>query len=215
MSSLPVLVLCDDYWHPARTARTGLAPLAAEGFAFDWIEDAREWSAERMAEYPAVLLTKSNNVSQVDNRPWVTKDVELAFHEYIRNGGGLLVIHSGSTGYGELPTLRALLGGVFASHPPQCPVAVEPVRSHPVTSGVTPFTVFDEHYFMSLDDTAAHVILTTTSEYGVQPGGWTRSEGDGRVCLLTPGHNLDVWLHPCYQTLIRNGLRWCGRVGEP
>jgi type 1 glutamine amidotransferase len=86
-----------------------------------------------------------------------------------------------------------------------------------VTAGITSFTVFDEHYFMHLDDAGAEIFLTTTSEYGAQPGGWTRYEGDGRVCLLTPGHNLDVWLHACYQALIGNALRWCGnmeRTGE-
>ena len=54
------------------------------------------------------------------------------------------------------------------------------------------------------------VFLTTSSEHGDQPGGWTRVEGADRVCLMTPGHILEVWLHPSYQALIRNGLRWCG-----
>jgi type 1 glutamine amidotransferase len=207
-----VLVLCDDYWHPARTARAGLAPLEAQGFEFDWIEDARERSAERMAAYPLVVLTKSNNVSSADRTPWVTPEVESAFREHVRTGAGLLVVHSGSAEYSELPVLRALLGGVFSSHPPQCPITLQPHTAHPVTAGITPFTVFDEHYFMDLDDPGAEVFLTTSSEHGTQPGGWTRSEGDGRVCLLTPGHNLDVWLHPGYQALIHNALRWCGKI---
>ena len=58
------LVLCDDYWHPAAVAREGLDTLQAKGeFAFDWIEDANEWSAEKMAGYPVVVLVKSNNES--------------------------------------------------------------------------------------------------------------------------------------------------------
>jgi type 1 glutamine amidotransferase len=206
------LVLCGDYWHPPRNAGAGLAPLQAEGFALDWVEDARDWSPERMAEYPVVVFAKSNNVSSADRTPWVTGEVELAFREYVREGGGLLAVHSGSAEYGEAPVLRALLGGVFASHPPQCPVTVQPSATHPVTAGVTAFTVFDEHYFMDLDDPGAVVILITTSEHGAQPGGWVRSEGAGRVCLLTPGHNLEVWLHPCYQALLRNALRWCGKM---
>ena len=206
------LVLCDDYWHPAHTPRAGLAPLAADGFEFDWIENAREWSAERMASYPVVVLTKSNNVSAADRTPWVTPEVEAAFRDYVAAGGGLLVIHSGSADYSETPVLRALLGGVFASHPPQCQVTIRPQGEHPVTAGTAPYTVFDEHYFMELDDPAANVFLTTTSEHGVQPGGWTRTEGKGRVCLLTPGHNLDVWLHPCSQALFRNALRWCAKM---
>ncbi len=204
------LVLCDDYWHPARTARAGLAPLEDAGFAFDWIEHAGDWSAQRMAAYPVVILTKSNNVSSSDRSPWVTDEVQAAFRAYVRSGKGLLVIHSGSADYQELPVLRSVLGGVFASHPPQCPVTVVPREGHPLAAGSTPFTLQDEHYMMELDDTQADVFVTTTSEHGTQPGGWTRTEGAGRVCMLTPGHNLPVWLHPTYQTLIHNALRWCG-----
>ena len=208
------LVLCDDYWHPAHIPRAGLAPLEHSGFEFDWIEQADEWSAARMAEYPLVLLTKANNISATDQQPWVTPAVEQAFLEYVRNGNGLLAIHSGTAGYTETPVLRGLLGGVFVSHPPQCMVTVEPRSNHPLTAGSAAFTLKDEHYHVALDDTQADVFLTTTSEHGAQPAGWTRHEGAGHVAVLTPGHNLEVWLHPDYQTLIGNALRWCGGMAS-
>ena len=208
-----VLVLCDDYWHPARTPRAGLAPLAASGFVFEWIENAGDWSAERMAEFPAVLLTKSNDVSASDRTPWMTPDVEAAFAAYVRGGGGLLTVHSGLAGYADTPVLRGLLGGVFASHPPQCPVTVAPAPDHPLAAGSAPFTLTDEHYMMDMSDAPGEIFLTTTSEHGAQPAGWARAEGSGRVVALTPGHNLEVWLHPAYQALIANTLRWCGGMG--
>lgn len=37
------------------------------------------------------------------------------------------------------------------------------------------------------------------------------ARGAGRVCVLTPGHNPEVWSCPSFQALLRNGLRWCGR----
>ena len=205
------LVICDDHWHPARTARGGLGALGECGFEFDWIENAGEWSAERMAGYPLVLLTKSNNISADDQGHWVTEDVQEAFVEYVRRGGGLLVIHSGTV-YAQVPVLRSLIGGAFIRHPKQCPVTVEPQEGHPLTVGSTPFTLVDEHYMMELDDTHADVFMTTTSEHGTEPGGWTRIEGEGRVCVLTPGHNLDVWQHPSFQTLLCNALRWCSKT---
>lgn len=204
------LVLCDDYWHPARTVRAGLTPLADAGFTFDWIEDAREWSAARLADYPVVILTKANNVSAADRTEWVTPEVEEGFRDYVRGGGGLLAIHSGTVGYRETPILRALLGGVFEQHPPQCDVTIAPHGDHAPTTGLAPFTVRDEHYHMALDATDATLFLDTTSEHGGQPGGWTREEGAGRVCVLTPGHNVEVWLHPTFQALLTNALRWCG-----
>ena len=206
-----VLVICDDRWHPAATIRAGLKPLEDE-HSLDWIENATDWSAARMAEYPVVLLTKSNNVSSADESPWVTPEVEEAFHSYVRGGNGLLVIHSGSAGYSDTPVLRSLLGGVFERHPPQCDVTVKPDAGHALTAGTDSFTVRDEHYLMALDDQQADVFMTTVSEHGEQPGGWTRMEGAGRVCMLTPGHNLEVWHVPAYEQLIRNALRWTGRL---
>ncbi len=208
------LVLCDDHWHPARTPRAGLAPLADAGFTFDWVEDAREWSAARMADYPVVILTKANEVSAADRAPWMTPEVEGAFGAFVRDGGGLLAIHSGTAGYRETPILRALLGGVFVQHPAQCDVTIAPRGEYPLTAGLAPFTIRDEHYHMAFDAADATRFLDTTSEHGTQPGGWTREEVTGRVCVLTPGHNVEVWLHPTYQALLGNTLRWCGAGGQ-
>ena len=78
-----ILVLCDDRWHPARVPREGLSALKDKGFAFDWIEDARAWSPERMADYPLVILTKSNHVSSSDHNGWMTDDVTGGLTAYI------------------------------------------------------------------------------------------------------------------------------------
>ena len=209
---MKVLVLCDDYWHPARIPREGLGALTATEFAFDWIEDAREWSPETMMRYPLVILTKSDNITAADRTVWMTDTVQAAFSEYVRKGNGLLAIHSGVAGYEQKLLLRSLLGGVFTHHPDQCPVTVTPRAGHALTAGSSPFTLKDEHYFMALDDAGADVFTTTNSEHGEQPGGWRRVEGSGRVAVLTPGHNLEVWLQPSFQTLVRNCLRWCSGV---
>jgi type 1 glutamine amidotransferase len=209
-----VLVLCDDRWHPAQTPRAGLAPLTGAGFCFDFVEHASAWSAALMDAYPVVLLTKSDNTSSTDWSPWVTPAVEAAFAAYVRRGGGLLVVHSGTAGYGASPVLLPLIGGVFHHHPAQCSVTVEPQPGHPLTAGVAAFTEVDEHYFVNFDAVDAELFLTTTSEHGTQPAGWTRQEGEGRVCVLTPGHTLAVWLQPDFQSLLRRALTWCARTSS-
>ena len=206
---MKVLVICDDYYHPAKVVRDGLAVMGDDAFQFDIIENAAAWSAAKMADYPVVLFAKSNDISAAEREPWVTDEVEAAFAGYVQAGGGLLAVHSGTASYTEKPVLRALLGGVFTHHPKQCPVTVEPKAGHPLVAGVESFTLKDEHYHMALDDKDADVFMTTTSEHGTQPGGWTRQEGEGRVCVLTPGHNVEVWQHPSFQTLLRNTLNWC------
>lgn len=207
-----VLVLCGDHWHPPGTARQGLQALAGTEFTFDWVEDAREWRPEGMMSYPAVILTKSNNVSATDQAGWMTDAVQDVFSSYVHQGHGLLAIHSGTAEYEQKPVLRGLLGGVFSHHPEQCPVTMIPHAGHPLCAGSGPFTLQDEHYFMTLDDPRADVYLTTASVNGEQPGAWRRMVGSGRTAVLTPGHNLEVWLHPSFQALLRNSLRWCGNL---
>jgi type 1 glutamine amidotransferase len=167
-----------------------------------------------MVEYPLVVLVKSNHVSETDERPWITYKIQEAFSDYVHQGNDLLVVHSGLAGYEQMPILRGLIGGTFVEHPDQCPVTVEPKEGHPLTIGSTSFTLIDEHHFITLDDVQAGIFMTTVSERGSQPGGWTRIEGDGRVCVLSPSHNLEGWLHFSFQTLLLNALRWCSKSQE-
>ena len=209
---MKTLVVCGDYWHPAQIAREGLGALSRIECTFDYIEDARDLSPDFMTTYPLVILTKSDNVSSTDRTGWMTYDMQAAFADYVRGGNGLLAIHSGTAEYDQKPILRSLLGGVFTRHPEQCPVTVTPHVGHPLCEGLAPFTLKDEHYFMAMDDPEVDLFVTTTSAHGEQPGAWRRVEGSGRVAVLTPGHNLEVWLHPSFQALLINCLRWCGRL---
>lgn len=201
---MKALVLIDDRWHPAAIPREGLAGLGD----FDWIEDGREWSAEKMAAYPVVVLVKANHISATDTTPWADDAVGAAFENYVKSGRGLLVVHSGGSGYEMIPSMRGIPAGAFAHHPPQCPVTVEPVAGHPLCECVEAFTETDEHYFMHFDDPSADVFLRSRSEHGIQPAGWTREIGKGRVCMITPGHNLEVWLNPAFRRLLENALAW-------
>src|SRR5687767_13976044 len=209
---MKTLVLCDDYWHPAWIPQEGLGALNGTDFSFDFVADARDWSPDIMMQYPLVILTKSNHVSSADQSEWMTDTAQAAFADYVRNGNGLLAIHSGTAEYDRKPVLGSLLGGIFAHHPEQCPVTVTPLAGHPLSIGSDPFTLKDEHYFMTMDDSAADVFVTSPSEHGEEPGAWRRMEGRGRVSVLTPGQNLEVWLHPSFQALLLNSLRWCGRL---
>jgi uncharacterized protein len=207
---MKVLVFCDDLYHPAATVRAGLAPLTTAGpFAFDWVENPAGWDPRQLSGYDAALLSKSNVCSATDKTPWLAGPAESALRVFVQTGGGLLAVHSGTASYKDAPGVRALLGGVFDRHPPPCLVMVEPRVGHALAAGVSaPFTVHDEHYQMIMDDPAADVFLYTRSAHGVQPAGWTRPEGSGRVAVLTPGHFPEVWLHAGMQCLLTNALRW-------
>ena len=210
-SPIHILVLCDDAWHPGKTIRRGLNALAEPRFKFEFLADGNEWSPALMQNFPIVIVAKANHLCSTNKTPWLITDSQVAFKHFVQQGGGLLFIHAG-TCYKDLPEMRGVTGGAFMSHPDQCPIILEPKLDHPLTKGVNSFTEKDEHYIMTLDDAAADVFLYSRSEHGVQPAGWTRTEGAGRVCVLTPGHNVEVWLQTPFQRLLLNALRWTAKL---
>ena len=203
------LVFCDDSAHPASLTRDGLAALGQPGLQIDWVEDPAGWSTDSLNQYPLVIFSKANNRSRADHEPWASEETGQAFVDYVAGGSGLLVLHSGTALYDNTPSFCSLMGGKFTGHPPQCPVTVAPFIGHPLAAGSTSFTLMDEHYMMEMNDPDVDIFLHSESEHGSQPAGWTRTEGRGRVCVLTPGHNPEVWRHPSFQALLRNSLDWC------
>jgi type 1 glutamine amidotransferase len=210
--SARTLALCDDAWHPGEVARRGMEKLGAGGFAFEFLEDGTAWSPGRLAECPVIVLAKANMVSSRDKRPWLTPDSQPALPDHVRRGNSLMVVHAGVSRYDGLPLVHNQIGGAFLWHPPPCLVNIEPKAGHALTAGVSPFTIPDEHYFVLLDAVNADVFLHSRSGHGLQPAGWTRQEGRGRVWVLNPGHNVEVWLHPPFQVLLLNSLRWAAKL---
>lgn len=196
-----VAVVCGDRWHPAEVIHQGLLPLMDDDIALDFFTDTSDWSRERMQQYDVFVLARDNG--------WVTDTVGQDLRDYVRQGGGLLICHSGTVGCRETHGLLALVGGVFLHHPHPCPVTLEYCGDF----GRSPhdpktISIHDEHYFVETTDDI-DVFLRSTSENGTQPAGWTRREGDGRVCVLTPGHFADVWSDSVYQNTLRIALNWC------
>jgi len=222
-----VLFLCDDYWHPGQIPIDGVAPLADQGFQFDIIKDAKEFKPDMLSGYPVVMMAKSDQASQKDETKWKTGAVQQAFIAYVENGGGLLLVHSGTVTGKETEALDRMIGCRFITHPNACPVTVQPIKPHPVTEGVGMFCETDEHYRIEITAQDADVLIASYSppqgeaeknqedpykntQAQICPAGYVRTQGKGRICALTPGHLLPVWLNPQYQRTIANALKWCG-----
>lgn len=206
---MKILALVGDHYHPAQVPVQGLEPLKAQ-FALDIVEDGFAVDATLLRRYDVVLLSKSDCRTTEDNTPWLTPERQAALDAYVANGGGLLAVHSGIAGYNDNEGMRTLLGALFAWHPAQLEVALDPAQGHPLCQGVAAFAGMDEHYFVNRSPEAVEVFLTSRSRHGSVPAGWTRRHGAGRVAVLTPGHNVEMWWDANFQQLLANTLRWCG-----
>jgi type 1 glutamine amidotransferase len=131
-----------------------------------------------------------------------------ALAEWVASGGRLLAAHGATTTSKFHARFAELTGGNFESHPPQYPFLVIPMgRPHPITQGITAFSVFDEFYIQHY---AAEVeILLTAADRGVAyPMAWTKQHGDGSVAYIAIGHSERVWTLYDYQKLLCQALEW-------
>ncbi|MDR2941037.1 MAG: ThuA domain-containing protein [Treponema sp.] len=225
---MKVLLICDDYWHPGQVPIGGVSPLKECGFQFDIITNANDFSPDLPGKYPAVLLSKCDEVSQTDKQPWKTSAVQRAFTDYVENGGGLLAVHSAVVCGNDTHALDSLIGCRFIGHPNACPVSVQPIKLHPVTEDVGFFCETDEHYRIEITAEDANILLASysppqgeESKYQedpyhnttacICPAGYIRTQGKGRICVLTPGHNPAVWQNAQFQKLLENALNWCAK----
>ena len=218
-----VLLFCDDRAHPGQVPIDGVKPLQEKGFVIDVISDATDFDPAILSNYDAVIMSKNDNISNTNHDSWKTPEVQNAFVKYVENGGGLLVTHNGTIAGENTDTINSLVGSRFIRHPKRGPVTVAPIKPHPVTDGVEMFCEVDEHYRMEILCDDIDIIAASyappqddfkrleTEPYHtiIAPAAYVRTQGKGRVCVLTPGHLLDTWLNPQFQRLLENGLRWC------
>jgi len=229
-----VLLFCDEHYHPGNIPLEGIVPLKEKGFEFDIIKNGKDFKPEMLANYPVVLMAKCDEVSPQDQSSWKTAKIQQAFVEYVENGGGLLVVHNGTVAGKDTGILDRLIGCRFKFHPNDCPVMVEPIKPHPITENVAAFCEDDEHYHLEILAGDVDIIMASyapaqgsatkqpENPYFNAPAkicasGYVRTQGKGRVCVLTPGHHLKVWLNPNYQQALENALNWCSgsvKTGE-
>ncbi len=215
---LKTLVLCDDCWHPAETVLRAFKNVPSGRYELDYVTAPRDILSKRMLrEYDVVICDRADSFSPAlrDSKWFDPKWCEVMpadFEEYVSLGRGFVSLHAGnSLRKSDSPDMCAFIGNEFLFHPPQCPVTVRPSKPHPITEGVKPFTVRDEHYVIKLlcDDADVFLESSSETEAGTQIAGYTRSIGRGRLCALTPGHTYSALSEPEYLKLIFNAVDWC------
>jgi type 1 glutamine amidotransferase len=146
---------------------------------------------------------------------------ERALEKFVEDGGGIVAIHSAAGSFRNSKFWMRLLGGKFIGHIPGThPLNVVIAdRGHPVTVGVSNFSITDEEYKHQFADVERHVL----ARFRERPPGsdpkanmdiiWTREIGKGRVFYTALGHDRQAWENPSWQKLVVQGVLWA--AGRP
>ena len=208
-----ILVICDDYYHHEEVVGGGLSLIQGE-YDFTYAIDMTKYifSENPLSDYDVVIIAKDDIISKSDNGKWLTDDIIKQFSDYADNGGGLIFLHAGTVLCKHSDILKNIAGCSFITHPEQCVVDFNIIYENEITCGAENFAEKDEHYFIDFTATDAEIFLEGKSESGVQPAGYTRIHNNkGRVCVLTPGHNLSVFENEQYKKIIKNAIEWCAK----
>ncbi len=215
---MKVLVICDDLWHPGEVIARGLRPLEKFGYELDVVMAAKDiLTRDMLYDYEVIINAKGNSHSPANSHaPWfeegVTAVTPKEFREYIESGHGFIALHSGNTYRPETgKDMVELIGNSFIKHPKQCDITAYATHEHPIMKGIEPFTFRDEHYMITLynkDELDVFMETRSDSEAGTQPAGYSKIIGNGRLVVLTPGHNCAVLLNPTYRQVMINALEW-------
>ena len=142
----------------------------------------------------------------------------------VASGSGIAGCHGGMCDSFRTATeWHFMTGGQWVAHPGNDGVNYEVQISnveHPITRGLTNFTVSSEQYYMHVDP-AVKVLATTrfpvaegphTSNGPVDmPVIWTKHYGKGKVFYCSLGHHADIVQQPEVLELLRRGLVWAAR----
>lgn len=210
------LVLIGDGPHEPTHLEEGLRPtLLAAGITPHFTVDTRALTADNLAQVKLLVILRDGLARPSDDpksfHTWVTPDHEQAVVDFVRRGGGFLNLHNSLGIYPDDGPYLKLVAGRYNSHGPLERFRVEVVPGeHPITRGVTPFSVADEQHTPLVDHSRVTLLLRSRADDGtVGSAGWVTQLDAGRVCHLACGHTREALAHSEYQKLLRNAALWC------
>lgn len=216
---LRVLLLTGSNNHDWRSTTPVLKEiLEAQGrFRVDVETNVPALTAQSFSGYDAVLSHFNTFGGNLTGEVWGA-ETRAAFAGFIRQGGGLVVVHAGSSVFYDWPEFQQLAGATWASgktgHGRMHTNEVHLVGDHPVTAGLTHFSTCDEFWQNSRIDPAAQTLAEVTPNPEFKGSGKPEPVvlathlGRGRGFTLLLGHDAQAMRNPGFARLLRRGAEW-------
>jgi len=156
------------------------------------------------SDYAAVIIYTTGF------RDDLTLPREKGLLTFVKNGGGLIGVHSAADSFRASRAYVEMLNAEFLTHPHfhEFPVTIVD-KSHYLTARMPDFTIPDEMYHLqSYDPSKSHLLAETFWQGKKMPMATCRAFGKGRVVYIALGHDLRAWNHPEFQKLLCRALDW-------
>jgi uncharacterized protein len=154
---------------------------------------------------------------------------QKAFVALLNEGIGLVSLHHNLGANQQWEEFRKIIGGIHIpkkfvvdgkEYGPSGSTDNQDLRvtvvdkRHPITAGITDFTIHDETYHKYYTSPAVKVLLTTDNPKNEPPLAWVHKYGKSRVFYFMLGHDSSAWNNPDYPRILANGIRWVAAWNE-
>ncbi len=168
-----------------------------------------------------VLLSNWNGFGKTKPVPW-PECFRKAYIEFVRKGGGHVVVHAGSSSYYDWEEYHTICNATWKNgtgHKKMHEFEVRiPDKSHPVVMGIEDFRTIDELWYKPFVQPDTRILAES---YSKTTGKWEPTAfisyfGEGRCFTLLLGHNDKAMKNAGFQALLKHGTAWvAGRLVDP
>jgi type 1 glutamine amidotransferase len=189
-------------------------------FEVEFSKDIYKFEKKNLKNYDAVVLNNNCSVGPRrdllldvldqdksltdDQRKKKAVELEANLIEYVKKGGGLMVVHGAIVMQNNSMAFSEMVGGSFDYHPVQQEVTLELCEpNHPLVKGFggKPFVHTDEPYLFNKAytqknfrpllymDTSKLTQKTKEIDEKIKYVSWIKEFGKGRVFYVSPSHN--------------------------
>jgi type 1 glutamine amidotransferase len=180
-------------------------------FAVDATEDSSVFTTDFLNRYDVVVFMSTTG--DILNR-----QQEMAFENWIRQGGGFVGVHAAADTEYDWPWFGELVGGYFKSHPAQqdADIVVED-RTHLSTKHLPErWRRWDEWYNYRENPRGTVNVLASLDESsyeggemsGDHPIAWYREFDGGRAWYTGLGHTEASFVEPEFMQHVLGGIEW-------
>jgi type 1 glutamine amidotransferase len=131
---------------------------------------------------------------------------------FVRNGGGLVAVHSTTETFQTNPEYVRMLGGSFVKHEPYREMHIMRIEGdHPILEGIKNFDIMDEFYYhdqCDLEDKHVLLVCQSPDDQRVHPIAWTKTYGKGRVFFTALGHSVESCSNPSHLRIVTQAIAW-------
>ena len=182
----------------------------------DVVDDLARMAELKLEHYCVVVMHFKNYDPDVPGR-----QAQRNLEQFVRNGGGLVLVHFACGAFQEWPGFVRLAGRVWnpalRGHDPHGTFRVEFTDvEHPITQGLESFEITDELYTCLDGDAPITLLATARSKVDEKdyPMAFVLHFGRGRVFHSPLGHDTKALENPGAGELFRRGTAWAAGL-EP